>query len=543
MPTGGVFTLITNDGKQDRILMATELLKARMRRIMRVRASMGKDPTPTLVDIEKTHVLFTNAHFKPFAAIGFEYNKVRASAGTVTLNSTVQFSIPQFGDFFHDMCLHIRLAAVTASAGSTWRWCEYPGERIIDKAKFMVNGNPLDEYYKEDYNFYRQFELSASKRAGYNRCMGQQELYNAQVIPDDAGATGTSLNSAAVGSFGTAAASAVDSNGFWVQVSDGYQTVKAATTHALTSTEGQRTDILELTVPLLFWFNRDPRLAVPSVSIPFGQRFVELDLTAFANLAQGQAVTAGDATNTASGAATLTEPSVSVCELYVNNIFVNPEVHDIYIKRVGFNLIRVHRRQVNRITSASNGEQLLSNMKWPIECMYFGFRQTDNNTADGTNDYLNGWHSFGECSTLTNGITFDGSALLQAQYTKKMPLVQKVSFQAHGIPIYNEIPAIMFNQYFPLVFGDKVSTPDDPGAYAVFFCLHPGVYQPSGHINVSRAREFYIKYDDTVTAGSQRQLGTAVNSSAGTDADLVLCARAINFLLVSDGSAVLRYST
>ncbi len=30
------------------------------------------DPTPTLVDIERTHILFINAHFKPFAAIGYE---------------------------------------------------------------------------------------------------------------------------------------------------------------------------------------------------------------------------------------------------------------------------------------------------------------------------------------------------------------------------------------------------------------------------------------------------------------------------------------
>ena len=32
--------------------------------------------------------------FKPFAAIGYEYNKVRASSGSTTLGSTVQFSIP-----------------------------------------------------------------------------------------------------------------------------------------------------------------------------------------------------------------------------------------------------------------------------------------------------------------------------------------------------------------------------------------------------------------------------------------------------------------
>jgi hypothetical protein len=47
------------------------------------------------MDIEKTHVLFMNAHFKPFAAIGYEYNKVRPQSGNIQLGGQAQFSIPQ----------------------------------------------------------------------------------------------------------------------------------------------------------------------------------------------------------------------------------------------------------------------------------------------------------------------------------------------------------------------------------------------------------------------------------------------------------------
>jgi hypothetical protein len=111
MSAGAVFKLIANDGKADRMIMATALLNQRIKDVMCARATAGKeDPTPTLVDLEKTHILYVNAHFKPFAAIGFEYNKVRASSGNPTLGSTVQFSIPQFGDFFYDMVLRTRLS-------------------------------------------------------------------------------------------------------------------------------------------------------------------------------------------------------------------------------------------------------------------------------------------------------------------------------------------------------------------------------------------------------------------------------------------------
>ena len=75
MASGGVFKLIANDGKADRMIIATALINQRIMDIMCYRKRQGKaDPTPTLLDLEKTHILYVNAHFKPFAAIGFEYN-------------------------------------------------------------------------------------------------------------------------------------------------------------------------------------------------------------------------------------------------------------------------------------------------------------------------------------------------------------------------------------------------------------------------------------------------------------------------------------
>ena len=101
---GGVFKLICNDGKADRMIMATMLLVQRIKDVMCARKRAGKaDITPTLVDLERTHILFVNAHFKPYAAIGNEYNKARPQTGNPTLKGGVTFSIPQFGDFFHDI--------------------------------------------------------------------------------------------------------------------------------------------------------------------------------------------------------------------------------------------------------------------------------------------------------------------------------------------------------------------------------------------------------------------------------------------------------
>src|SRR5271166_4390472 len=116
MSAGAVFKLIANDGKADRMIMATKLLNQRIKDVMCARKRAGKaDITPTLVDLERTHILYVNAHFKPFAAIGYEYNKVRPQSGNPILGGGVTFSIPQFGDFFHDMVCRTRLTPFQSS--------------------------------------------------------------------------------------------------------------------------------------------------------------------------------------------------------------------------------------------------------------------------------------------------------------------------------------------------------------------------------------------------------------------------------------------
>jgi subtilase family serine protease len=139
--------------------------------------------------------LYVNSHFKPFAAIGYEYNKVVPNAGNPTFGADVTFSIPQFGDFFSDMVVNAVLSPVACTAGTVpslpayigldsqstaggistsytnnaltgvctryryryvdangtlvqpaaaatnfIRYCEYPGERLFAKVKFEVNG-------------------------------------------------------------------------------------------------------------------------------------------------------------------------------------------------------------------------------------------------------------------------------------------------------------------------------------------------------------------------------------------------------------------
>ena len=241
MSTGGVFQIITNDGKQDRMLMATALLHDRLDKIWRakkaVNPGLADDDVrvlPSLLDIEKTHILFTNAHFKPFAAIGFEYNKVRPTAGNTSLGSNIQFSIPQFGDFFHDIAFHCVLSqpTMTATAGTAdqnkpaMRWCNFPGERLLKKVQQEVNGNPLDEYTVHATVAHREYRVAPNKLTAWKRCTGQEEPEMGNVRQADWAGSNKSP----------------DSHRVLSQVSVGAQTPSA-----------QKSGSLDLFVPLLFW--------------------------------------------------------------------------------------------------------------------------------------------------------------------------------------------------------------------------------------------------------------------------------------------------
>jgi hypothetical protein len=519
MSTGGIFNLITNDGKQDRMLMASELLSQRLAEIREARKGL-ENPNPTLADIERTHILFMNAHFKPFAAIAYEYNKV--TANNPTLGSKVQFSIPQFGDFFSDMVVHVVLKNPTVSvtgwaSGSEnvpiYRWCEFPGERLFQKVSFDVNGNPLDEYYPDTYNFHRQFYVTESKRSGWNRCMGQEEAIETLYDYNSDNAVNSGLPQNVRAAF---------------LRRDGHQTYKA------------NHEDLELFIPLLFWFNTDPRLAIPSVAIPYGQRFINIDLANKEDLVRVAVNPAGDAATTAVPA--ITTPVVSTFDLYINNIFVNPDIHDIFIARIGFTLVRVHRRQVTNVNKSSDNV-LLQQLKWPIETMFVGIRPTANYARNSTlnttgsntglvEQNMDDWHKF--CQVVRQAsLATTTLAGTQAPYStvKHQPHVTRLTVSAHGVPLYNNLPAKFFNSYVPLQYGGwNIATPTDPGAYMITFNLYPGTYQPSGHINVSRAREFYLQYDSPYVASDKT-------------AELIVNAVAINFLLISDGSATLRYAT
>ena len=607
------------------MITATQFLNKRLEHIAKHKHRIGEaDITPTIADIEQTHIIYVAAHFKPHAAIAYEYDAIRADNGASRFGQQIQFNINQFGDFFNDMVLKLTVSETVAANADYWedpvanpargaellQYVDNVGERIIESVKFAVNQNSLDEYDSDITAFHNKFCVTPNKRAGWDIMVCQQrpiKAYHSAPMPDP---TYQST----------------------VDIYDGLQTPK------------KEHPEFTLWIPLLFWFNKDVTMSIPSICIPYGRRYVIMQIARINQILQHKH--AYDSLLDSPATNPVITPEITECILYVNNLFMNPEIHDIYIKKVGFSLIRVYRKYDQSIRNKKD-QSLLVTLKWPIETLYVGFRPADN-TDTAKTTMLKGWNKYAHidkydvelCGSkdyvpliteFDNGAPtvadFDavlGAAdgLITTAFGKKIlsleeffnvpggsnfnsatinltvnnqqlgiagllnywsafyglpqmdldnssafvptaaelnaawrapptaaggsgterctatayecvPIVKTIGINAHSVKLYENIPEAMFNHYIPYTFGGRrINTPDECGVYMITFNLHPGKYNPSGHINTSRAREFYILWESDV-------IGTETVPSA----DLVVIGVAINFLLISEGSAILRYTT
>jgi len=497
MVSGASYILAANFGKIDAALYASAMLAERIEKIVSFRKQKGyHDTTPTLPDIEKTHLLFVNSHFRPHVAIAREYQKVRTGAGTAALGGSTQFTINAFGDFYSDMVLRTRLARVVATSATTptitggiaagvatsvlgyyraltgnaaitaveagltaattvsWvtkfgqtisadatiasanlysnlvRYCENPADRLVDSTSFSISGSDLDSYTFIASVMDTKFCVAPNKRRGHCKLIGQEVpiqgtsngLYRSAVTTGLASITGLSINrdaSSGTQSSDTVAVSAELEclNGNVLTVSAAYYTTLAAAQMVGDVTQfdvcrqqemilnGPQTPrlvqpSLELWHKFKYWFNGDISQALTAANLPPSQRQLNVTFAASSELLfeepnlylridRSAQITSAGALQALPTVEYLpyvvyngiTAPAISVCELYVNNLFVNEEVHDIYIKRVGFSLMRAHRLVSVAVSASNTNSTLLQQLKWPIEYMFIGVQPNINSLA------------------------------------------------------------------------------------------------------------------------------------------------------------------
>jgi hypothetical protein len=511
MSVGGVFTIINNKGIQDKLIMATDHLMERIQKISEKRLTVLRNKYPGISDVEimkkdldwmpsisqidKKHTVFVHATYKPFVAIAHEYSKTMPRGGEAVLGQSFNFTMPVYGEFVNDAVLYIKLDGFKAKSSlDKVRYIEMLGHRICKNIKFKLNQLELDSYTSDRYSIYWQYKLPQHKESGYLRNIGQE-------IPKEGFLT---------------ADPTVDEIREYRYFGDGPQTFKTIQ------------PALELWIPLLFWF-KDIQTALPNFLFPYGQTDIEIELekeeqlVAYANYSGSTGVI-------------YNPPVVKECSLYMNHLFILPQVALIFRSRFSFQLVRVTRTHKVFNLSKSEDAVLLQQLKWPIESMFVAFRPAANLP------YSQRWHRNTIITQKTvKEAVVTGVATVSinnAVYFDEQHVISKLGLKVNDVTIYPDLPPTFYNNYLPMRYGHQLKTPKNLGWYMINFNLNPGEYQPSGHFNSSQGREMYLHYTSAIDTNTNQ-----THIRPDNVIDLIVVADCINFLLCSNKSAVLRFST
>jgi hypothetical protein len=512
---GAVFKLTLRDDRFDNFHTASDYLRSRLDQI-RVERANKRFPNvqPTFLDIERTHTLYIHAAYRPYVSVASEYARVKAAGDASNRLSNaggvVQFTFPIYGHFTSDMALHVRFKPIgskTATAPTVttpfYRFCAYPGVRMFRKIELRSDQVLIDDYTPEDVMFNKKFFIASDSVTGWDRCVGQQDVREASYF----------------------------SNGYTAVLNyqDGPQTPKLYQ-------EG-----FDMYVPLNFWFCRDANQALLNDLIPNSQRTVVCRLAPLQDIVQA-VIPNGINPGTLDPVPLPFESVGMEIDLYVNGLYVNPEIHDIFASRVGFSLIRVHRRQTNQIQSEI-GEFLLDQLKFPAEYLMTGFRSRSLITD------FDRWYLMGTLTPRIGvnrllvpamiwnaGLNVGQLVIREAIESSTLdPIIDTIGITAHGIEIFPKLPGPFYNAYLPIKYAENsmVVSPNDANAFLITFCLYPGKYAPSGYYNLSAGRELYLNY------GLKPDLATNI---IGGEFEMVLSMSALNFLVRKGDKLSLRYA-
>jgi hypothetical protein len=520
MAQGAIFKLVLRDERFDQFFTASDFLRRRLDAIRVQRAAAGEACVqPSFLDVERTHLLYVHAAYRPYVAVASEYTRVKAAGdGAASLGAgggALQFTFPAYGHFTSDLALHVRFrplgSAAAAAAGAAptaaaplLRYCAYPGLRLLRRVELRSDQVLIDDYTAAEAADYMKFFVGADQRAGWDRCHGQQE----------------------------ARAAAYQANGF---------------TGTLLCAEGPQTPrlyqpALDLFVPLQFWLGRSPGQALLNDLVPNTQRAVVCELAPLEQIVQAllpDPTNAGVLLPTPLPFARLAIEA----DLYVNNLYVNPEIHDLFAARIGFSLLRVHRREARALQAPADAV-LLDQLKFPAEYLLLGLRDRAL-AADFDRWWLNGTPlPRGPANALyTPAIIWNAAVGLPQLVAREAteveslaPFTETLGLRAHGIELGPSLPGAFYNAYLPIRYGGGglLVSPTDAASYLFTFCLYPGLPNPSGYYNLSAGRELYLTYTLKEGLAAPLLLGRA---------ELRVSMSALNFLMRKGDKLHLRYAT
>jgi len=218
-------------------------------------------------------------------------------SGQADFGRRVTCTISRNGDLCYRTYLQVTLPEINQSMGSQTgttgvfaRWLDFIGEQLISQVEVEIGGQRIDRQYGDWMHIWNQVTLSSEQQRGYFKMIGHTTQLTYITDPDFADISGPCASSG------------------------GPQQV-CAPRNALPETT--------LYIPLLFWFCRNPGLALPLIALQYHEVKINIDFRPIGEcLWAVKNLTATSGTNSVS---TAYSQSLVAASLYVDYIFLDTD--------------------------------------------------------------------------------------------------------------------------------------------------------------------------------------------------------------------------
>ena len=323
--------------------------------------------------------------------------------GTADFGRKVSCTVARNGDLISKAYLEVDLPALVSNgSGQTVAWTQEVGHFLIDEISVDIGGATIDKHYGIWYSIYNELTQVSEKTDAYDVMIGNTSQL----------------------------------------------TTPAATIPETT-----------LYIPLIFWFNKNPSLALPLVALAYHD--VKINIT-FSR--------ASDLYVTSDGAPLTQAPSLQNATLFIDYIFLDaPErrmfsqaSHEYLIDQLQFNGAESY--SASSIRHKINFSHPTKELIWVV--------QPDANVVNGANR----WSDYTDNGTGTH--PYEGN-----------DTVIDAKIQLNTQDRISQRPSAYFNLLQPYYHHTRNPT---TGIYLYSFALKPESHQPTGTINLSRLEGVYL---------------------------------------------------
>lgn len=415
-----------------------------------------------------------------------------------TSTTTYKFKVERNGDLISQIFLVFTLPNIFSDNDSQFRWIRNIGSSAVESVSVFLGGNLIDKNYGEWFDIWQELTLPHSKKQIYNELIGNiPEIYNPELSPRFTSYPNQSKNNK-------------------------IPSIKSRT----------------IRLPLIFWFNRNPSLALPLVALQYYPVEIHVefksmnDLYTVRDLYNSGTTFGGRNVNNRNSYHLRIKPIQNNTDYLSNNglqnfiknteiildennriinFFIEPylDINYIFLENEEMNKFAKseHKYLIEQVSKTSF-KNILGNatldlkLHHPTSFIVIVPKRTDSDDRNDWNNYTNWitpgvpWNSFNEFFEPYYDDAQAKEVIGDSNYAIKGDenIIKNLSLTLNGVERFTNKDNDFYNFAQALGYDGNISK---RGILFYSFSLNPFDYQPSGSCNMSRFNDIKLIVETT----------------------------------------------